>query len=519
MNGAETLVRTLLASGVRVCFANPGTSEMHFVAALDRHPDMRCILSLFEGGVSGAADGYFRMSGEVAATLLHLAPGFGNAFANLHNARKAQSGVLNIVGDHADYHLRFEAPLKGDVTGVSRSVSHWTRVTSEPGRVATDAADAIQAARARNGQVATLILPANMAWDPADGHAVAPAPPPLRRPSADEVKAAARALRQPGAVLLVDGPALWSDLGHLAKRLTKAAGARLMQPFFVSRFRRGAGAVKIERMAYRIEDNLPLLKGAPALVLCGTTRPAGFFAYPGLPSTPDDPDTRLIELCSRDMDIAWTLQALADEIGEASLGPEDFVPLDPPALPEGPLTVTKVGEAIGNLMPENAVVVDEGISASYFLAPGLKRARGHDALTITGGSIGFGLPNAVGAAVACPDRKVVVLEGDGSGMYTLQSLWTMAREGLDVTVVIFANRGYQILRDELAAVGVREVGRNITRMFDVEGPELDWVALAKGHGVEGVRVADMAGFNAVFAEAMRQRGPRLIEVVCPVATG
>jgi acetolactate synthase-1/2/3 large subunit len=515
MNGAETLVRTLLASGVRVCFANPGTSEMHFVAALDRHPEMRCILSLFEGGASGAADGYFRMTGEVAATLLHLAPGFGNAFANLHNARKAQSGVLNIMGDHADYHLRFEAPLKGDTIAVSQAISHWTRVTSEPGRVATDAADAIQAARAKNGQIATLILPANMAWDAAEGHAVAPSPPALRRPSAGEVAAAARALRQPGAILLVDGPVLWSDLGLLAKRLTKAAGARLMQPYFVSRFRRGAGAVKIERMAYRLVENRALLKGASALVLCGTTRPAGFFAYPGLPSTPDDPDTRLIDLCSRDMDIEWTLSALAAELGEAELGPEDFVPLDLPVLPEGALTTTKLGEAIGALMPEDAVVVDEAISAFNPLASGMQRGRGHDVLTITGGSIGFGMPNAVGAAVACPDRKVVVLEGDGSGMYTLQSLWTMAREGLDVTVVILANRGYQILRDELAAVGVREVGRNITRMFDVEGPELDWVALAKGHGVHGIRVSDMAGFNAAFAAAMAQRGPRLIEVLCP----
>ena len=514
MNGAETLVQTLLASGVRVCFANPGTSEMHFVAALDRHPDMRCILSLFEGGVSGAADGYFRMSGEVAATLLHLAPGFGNAFANLHNARKAQSGVLNIMGDHADYHLQFEAPLKGDTVGISQSVSHWTRVCSEPGRVASDAADAVQAARARNGQIATLILPANMAWDAAEGHGVAPPPPPLRRPSREEVAAAARALRQPGAVLLVDGPVLWSDLGLLAKRLTKAAGARLLQPFFAARFRRGAGAVKVERMAYRIEDNLALLHGVPTLVLCGTTRPAGFFAYPGKPSTPDDPDTRLIDLCSREMDIAWTLRALAEELGEAELDADDFVPLDLPALPTGVLTVAKVGEAVGALMPENAVVVDEGISASYHLAPGLRRARGHDVLTITGGSIGFGLPNAVGAAVACPDRKVVVLEGDGSGMYTLQSLWTMAREGLDVTVVIFANRGYQILRDELAAVGVTEVGRNVVRMFDVVEPTLDWVALARGHGVQGVRVTDMAGFNAAFAEAMGQKGPRLIEVVC-----
>lgn len=514
MNGAETLVKTLLASGVDVCFANPGTSEMHFVAALDRHPEMRCILCLFEGGVSGAADGYYRMSGQVAATLLHLAPGFGNAFANLHNARKAQSGVLNIMGDHADYHLRFEAPLKGDTVGISRTVSHWTRVSAAPGDVAGDAAAAVQAARGKNGQIATLILPANMAWDAADGFAEAPPPPSLLRPSHKEIAAAARALRQPGAVLLLDGSALWSDLGLLAKRLTKAAGARLMQPFFAARFRRGAGAVKIERMAYRIEDNQVLLKGVPSLVLCGTTRPAGFFAYPGKPSTPDDPDTRLIDLCSAEMDIGWTLDALAEELGEAQLGPEDFVPLDLPALPDGVLTVAKVGEAVAALMPENAVVVDEGITASYFLAPGLKRARGHNALTITGGSIGFGLPNAVGAAVACPDRKVVVMEGDGSGMYTLQSLWTMAREGLDVTVIIFANRGYQILRDELAAVGVTEIGRNVVRMFDVVDPSLDWVALARGHGVAGVRVADMEGFNAAFAEAMGQRGPRLIEVVC-----
>jgi acetolactate synthase-1/2/3 large subunit len=513
MNGAETLVQTLLASGVKVCFANPGTSEMHFVAALDRHPEMRCILCLFEGGVSGAADGYYRMSGEVAATLLHLAPGFGNAFANLHNARKAQSGVLNIMGDHADYHLRFEAPLKGDTVGVAQAVSHWVRVSSSSAKVASDAAEAIQA-RSKGGQIATLILPANTAWEEAASLAVAAAAPALRRPSQSEVQAAANALRQPGAILMIDGPALFTDLGRLAKRIAKSCGARLMQPFFVSRFRRGAGSVKIERMAYRIEDNQKLLAGASSLVLCGTARPAGFFAYPGLPSTPDDPETRLIELCSREMDIGWTLGALAGELGEAELGPEDFVALDLPEMPDGELTVTKVGEAIAALMPDNAVVVDEGISASYYLAPGLKRARGHDALTITGGSIGFGLPNAVGAAVACPDRKIVVLEGDGSGMYTLQSLWTMARERLDVTTVIFANRGYQILRDELAAMGVNEVGVNARRMFDVEGPSLDWVALAQGHGVQAVRVGDMAAFNAAFAEAMGQKGPRLIEVVC-----
>ena len=514
MNGAETLVETLLASGVKVCFANPGTSEMHFVHALDQHPEMRCILCLFEGGVSGAADGFYRMKGEVAATLLHLAPGFGNAFANLHNARKAQSGVLNIMGDHADYHLRFEAPLKGDTVGIAQAVSHWVRVSSSSTKVASDAAEAIQAARAKGGQIATLILPANTAWEEASSFAVAAPAPALRRPYVAEVTAAAKALRQPGAILMVDGPALFTDLGQLAKRVTKSCGARLMQPFFASRFRRGAGTVKIERMAYRIEDNLKLLAGASSLVLCGTARPAGFFAYPGLPSTPDDPDTRLIELCSREMDIEWTLRALAQELGEVALTEEDFVPEDRPVLAEGPLTLAKVGESIAALMPQDAVVVDEGITASAHLAPAMRRAAGHDVLTITGGSIGCGLPNAVGAAVACPDRKVVVLEGDGSGMYTLQSLWTMAREGLDVTTVIFANRGYQILREELAAMGVNGVGRNAKAMFDVEGPSLDWVALAQGHGVQAVRVSDMAGFNAAFAEAMGQKGPRLIEVVC-----
>ena len=514
MNGAETLVQTLLASGVKVCFANPGTSEMHFVHALDQHPEMRCILCLFEGGVSGAADGYYRMTGEVAATLLHLAPGFGNAFANLHNARKAQSGVLNIMGDHADYHLRFEAPLKGDTVGVAQAVSHWTRVCTSSTKVASDAAEAVQAARGKGGQIATLILPANTAWEEASSFAVAGTPPALRRPSQAEVTAAANSLREPGAILMVDGPALFTDLGHLAKRITKACGARLMQPFFVSRFRRGAGTVRIERMAYRIEDNRKLLAGASSLVLCGMARPAGFFAYPGVPSTPDDPETRLIELCSREMDIEWTLRAMADELGESELTPEDFMPSDRPEAAEGAVTLAKVGESIAALMPEDAVIVDEGITASAHLAPALRRGPGHDVLTITGGSIGFGLPNAVGAAVACPERKIVVLEGDGSGMYTLQSLWTMAREGLDVTTVIFANRGYQILREELAAMGVNEIGRNAQRMFDVDGPQLDWVALAHGHGVSATRVVDMAGFNAAFREAMGQRGPKLIEVLC-----
>jgi acetolactate synthase I/II/III large subunit len=514
MNGAETLVKTMLGSGVDVCFANPGTSEMHFVAALDSHPEMRCILCLFEGGASGAADGYFRMTGRVAATLLHLAPGFGNAFANLHNARKAQSGVLNVMGEHASYHLKYEAPLKGDTEGISRTISQWTRTSGDAASVARDGAEAIRAARSKNGQIATLILPANTAWETASTPEVAAEPAALQRPSLAQVAAAAAALRQPGAALLVDGAALHGPLGEVALRIAKATGCRLLGPCLAARVRRGAGSVPFERLAYVVEENVAVLAGISTLVLCGTQEPTSFFAYPNKPSLPAPPECRILPLGGLDGDYGWTLQALAEAVGVPELEPGDLVPLAVPELASGAMELAKVGQSFAALLPEDAIVVDEGITSSRFFLAASASARGHDWLAVTGGAIGYGLPAAVGAAVACPARKVVCVEGDGSGMYTLQSLWTMAREGLDVCVVIISNRGYQILRGELANVGVTDVGRNAVRMFDVVEPSLDWVALAKGHGVAAVQVRDLDGFNAAFAGAMAQRGPFLIEVMC-----
>jgi acetolactate synthase-1/2/3 large subunit len=516
MNGAESLVKTLLASGVETIFANPGTSEMHFVAALDRHPEMRCILCLFEGGASGAADGYFRMSGKVAGTLLHLAPGFGNAFANLHNARKAHSGVVNVMGDHASYHLRYESPLKGDTVGISQAISHWTRVSGDAGQVAGDGAAAVTAARALGGQIATLILPANTAWEEAVAPAVAAEPSALRRPSAAMIAAAARALTQPGAVLMVDGRALYTDLSEVAAKIARKTGATLMGPFFAPRTRRGAGTVRMQRMAYEVDANLALLADASCLVLCGAARPAAFFAYPGKPSLPEAPGTQVVEFCSFDMDCDWALAALAEATGAeaVTLAAADFVALEVPALPTGALTLEAVGQTIAALMPEDTVLVNEAITSAGPIAMATRSARGHDMLVAAmGGAIGAGMPVAVGAAVACPERKVLALIGDGSAMYTLQALWTMAREGLDVTVVIFANHVYRILHGELAAVGA-VAGRNVARMFDLVEPTLDWVALAKGHGVQGVHCATTAEFNAAFAKAMAQRGPFLIAVEC-----
>lgn len=515
MNGAESLVETLLGSGVEVCFANPGTSEMHFVAALDEHPEMRCILCLFEGGTSGAADGYYRMSRRVAATLLHLAPGFGNAFANLHNARKAQSGVVNVMGEHASYHLRHESPLKGDTAGISRAISHWTRTSADAAQVAGDGAAAVQAARSLNGQIATLILPANTAWEQGSAPAKAAPPPALRLPDKAQIAAATQALRQPGAALMIDGEALFTDTAQLAARICAATGARLMAPFFAARSRRGAGSVKMARLLYEVDLNIDILADVKTLVLCGAQRPTAFFAYPGKPSLPEAPGTTVLDLADITMDIPATLAAMAAEIGALPDLPANALQsLALPALPGGALNLEKVGQTIAHFMPEDTIVVNEAITSGAPVAGQMQTARGHDWLVTMGGSIGAGLPTAVGAAVACPDRKVLCLSGDGSAMYTLQSLWTMAREGLDVCTVIFANDTYRILHGELENVGATKPGRNVARMFDLVEPTLDWVALAKGHGVQAVRVETADAFNTAFAEAMQTRGPRLIVVPC-----
>lgn len=514
MNGAETLVETLLGSGIDVCFANPGTSEMHFVAALDKYPAMRCVLCLFEGGATGAADGYYRMKEDVAATLLHLGPGLANGVANLHNARKAKSGIVNIVGDHADYHLKYDSPLKADLAGISDAISHWSHATCDAQSVAQDGAAAVRAARSKGGQISTLILPANTAWNTADSPAKLMAPIALHRPSNDEIVTAAKLLSKPGACLFVGHKALYGKLAQLAGKIAAKSGCEIVADFLVPRIERGAGAIDLTRMNYPIAENLEILKHIKHMVLCGSNRPVAFFAYPGLPSTPEPLDCHITELCPPDMDYAWTLQALADELDVGSKTNPKHVKLDLPEIPTGAMSLAKVGEALGALLPENAIVVDEAVTSSGPLVEATRTARNQDWMHVVGGAIGQGLPVAVGAAIACPDRKVVSLMGDGSAMYTLQSLWTMAREGLDVVNIIFANRGYQILHLELANVGVEEVGRNAGRMFDVENPTLDWVALANGHGVSAERVTNADEFVPALRKGLATKEPYLIEVVC-----
>jgi acetolactate synthase-1/2/3 large subunit len=513
VNGAQALIRTLVGCGVDVCFANPGTSEMHFVAALDDVPDMRAVLGLFEGVVTGAADGYGRMSAKPAATLLHLGPGLANGIANLHNARRARTPVVNVVGDHATTHLRHDPPLTSDIESLARPVSGWFRSSASPDDLAADAVDAVQGALGPPGAVATLVVPADLSWREA-GDPAAGSPRRVLRTVADDVVAgAAKALRSgEPAVLLVGGEAVRARGLVAASRIANATGARLLCETFPARLERGAGLPSVERLGYLAEFTIAQLTGAQHLVLAGATAPVSFFAYPGVPGylVPEGCDVHTLATASDD--VAEALEALADSVG----APPDAARLEAPARPDRPtgaLNAQTVAAAIGALLPEGAVVSDEGNTSGIFVSGATTGAPRHDWLCLTGGAIGQGMPVATGAAVACPDCKVLCLEADGSAMYTLQSLWTQAREGLDVTTVVLNNGSYAILELELSRVGAGDPGPRARGMLDLKHPELDFVALASGMGVPAWRATTAEDFTAQLERALSTPGPALVEAV------
>jgi acetolactate synthase I/II/III large subunit len=513
MNGAESLVRTLLAGGVNVCFTNPGTSEMHFVAALDKVPGMRCVLGLFEGVVTGAADGYYRMLARPASTLLHLGPGLANGLANLHNAKKANSGIVNIVGEHATYHIAHDAPLTSHIEGVAAPMSHWVKTSPSARTIAADGALAIAAARQTPGQIATLILPADTAWDPADGIAETPPASALPQVSDTAVGAAAALLRSgERTTLLLGGDALRQRCLELAGRIAAKTGCGILTEGANTRLERGAGRVQVERIPYVVDKALGVMRAAGNLVLVGAREPVAFFAYPGKPSLLMAEGARSTKLAGIEEDMAAALAALASELGAVNMAPAGLATPRRPALPTGAITPAAIASILGAMLPENAIVVDESVSTGREFFPETAGAPPHDWINNRGGSIGYGMPVAIGAAIACPDRKVIALEGDGSAMYTLQSLWTMAREALDVTVLILANGSYNILRGELANVGVKNPGPRAVDMLSLRRPDLDWVSLARGMGVEAARAKDCEQLIKGLNAGMRSQGPYLIEV-------
>jgi acetolactate synthase-1/2/3 large subunit len=519
LNGADSLIQTLVAGGVDTCFTNPGTSEMHFVAALDDVPEMRGVLALFEGAATGMADGYARMAGRPASTLLHLGPGLGNGIANLHNARRAGSPLVNIVGDHATYHQELDAPLQSDIHTLASNVSGWIRASTSPSSVARDAAEAVAAAMAPPGQVATLILPADVCWLEADGPADPVAPAAKGVPDEAAVNAVAKLLAEhkdePGSVVVLLGGNVCraADL-TAASRIAGATGAKVLADTFPTRIERGAGRADIDRVQYLAEFAQMQLDGARHIVLVGTTEPVTFFAYPDKASRLVADGVTVHTLAEVSDDCTAALTAVADQVG----APADGFAASPagrPDLPTGELNAGTVCAAVGALMPEGAIVADEGNTAGIFLPGATAGAPPHDWLCLTGGAIGDGMPMATGAAIACPDRRVINVQADGSAMYTLQSLWTQAREGLDVTTVILNNASYAVLNMELERVGAEEPGPRAKAMLDIGGPALDFVSLSQGMGVPATRATTAEEFADQLGRSLATAGPSLVEAIVP----
>ncbi len=510
MNGAESLVHTLLASGVDTCFANPGTSEMHFVAALDRVPGMRCVLGLFEGVVTGAADGYARMAGKPAATLLHCGPGLANGLANLHNARRAHVPMVNIVGDQATFHRPLDAPLTADTEGWARPVSGWTRTATHAATVGADAAQAVQAALTAPGQIATLILPSDTSWDEGGIVAAPLPPPPAAHADQGTVEATARVLRSgEPAMFIMSGAALRAGPLAMAGGICATTGARMMAQTSNARIERGAGRMPIERVPYPVDVALQALAGLKHIVLVGAAAPVGFFAYPNKPGRLYPKDCTIHVLARPDQDGPAALAALAGELGAH---PAEAPHAERGQPGRGPVEAEAFSHSLAALMPEGAIVVDEAITFGRGLFPLTTGAAPHDWLQLTGGAIGDGLPLSTGAAIAAPGRRVITLQADGSAMYTVQALWTQAREKLDVTTVILSNRKYAILLGELANVGANP-GRTALDMMDLGNPNLDWVQIGQGLGVESARAETMDQFNDLLAGANGRSGPFLIELM------
>jgi acetolactate synthase I/II/III large subunit len=514
MNGAQALIRTLTGSGVDVCFSNPGTSEMHFVAALDAVPEMRGVLCLFEGVATGAADGYGRMAGRPAAALLHLGPGLANGLANLHNARRARTPLLAVVGDHATYHKRFDAPLESDIDALADTVSRWVRRSLRSSDVAADATEAVAAAMRPPGGISTLILPADVSWSEGASPAV-PLPVRAAAPVPEStVESVARTLRSgEPCVLLLGGAGARRPGLEAASRVAQATGARLLCETFPARLERGAGIPSVDRLAYLAELAAGQLEGTRHLILAGAAAPVSFFAYPGKLSSLVPGGCGVDVLAEPGDDVCGALGALADLVAPRAkpLPHEAERPLPPSG--DGALTGDAVAAAVGALLPEGAIVSDEANTSGLWLPGATAGAPPHDWLTLTGGSIGQGLPVATGAAVACPGRPVLALEADGSAMYTLSALWTHAREGLDITTVIFNNRSYAILNMELNRVGAEPAGAAARDLLELSRPDLDFVALATGMGVPASRARTPGEFGSQLQQALAEPGPHLIEAV------
>jgi len=344
--------------------------------------------------------------------------------------------------------------------------------------------------------------------------------PPVEVPpcNSDEAVASIARLLQAGGrnALLLGGRALREPALVAAARVAARTGAKLFAEVFPTRIERGAGLPPVERIAYLAELASAQLAGLDNLVLVDAKAPVSFFAYPGKKSYLVPETCTVHELAGLRHDVPGSLEKMVRAVDADATAPA-LQARARPGRPAGKFTADKVCKAVGHLLPDNAIVVDEAQTSGVMLPVMTAGAPRHDVLTLTGGAIGQGLPCAVGAAIACPDRPVLALVGDGSAMYTIQALWTMAREKLDVVAVVLNNRAYAILNVELQRVGAAEAGPKAKSQLDLQDPALDFVQMSRSMGVSAVRATTTEEFVAALEAALRAPGPHLIDAVVPSA--
>jgi acetolactate synthase-1/2/3 large subunit len=515
MNGAEILIKTALDAGIEVCFTNPGTTELPIVSAFDTIPGIRPILGLFEGCCTGAADGYGRMTDKPAMVLLHLGPGLAYGLSNLHNAKRAHSPVLNVIGEHAGWHSPFDPPLAMDIEELADTVSGWQCSNASGKLLSRDTADAVSAAR--QGQVATLIVPHDSQWSEVPDKRIEK-PSKFKRVMAKEsMQQAAKCLRSgQKSALLLGGRALRKRGLAAAGRIQAATGCELLSETSPAHMERGVGIPSLKRIPYFPGKASALLSPLQAFVCAGAREPIVFFGYQGGKSRLLTEEQQAVYIRANPPDLIAALEELADAVDAPRTLPSTqhgLKAVTRPQLPAGELTAQKACAVLAALQPEDAVIVDESVTsggAYYLLSANVPP---HSYLTLTGGAIGQGMPCAVGAAVACPERPVINLQADGSALYTVQSLWMQARESLNVTTLICANRRYEILALELARAGNPSPGRNAQSLCDLKNPSIDWVRISRGMGVPAVRVDTVENLTREMRRALEEAGPHLIEMI------
>jgi acetolactate synthase-1/2/3 large subunit len=510
MNGAELLLKTAVKAGIDVCFTNPGTTELPLVSAFDTVDGIRPFLSLFEGCCTGAADGYGRMTDKPAMTLLHLGPGLANGLANLHNARRAHTPVLNVIGEHATWHRPFDPPLTMDIEELADTVSEWQCSPVSVQSVSQDTADAVAAAL--QGQVATIILPHDCQWSQVADDVIVSSKTLPGNSDQKSIELAARYLASDKkAALILGGRALRKKGLLAAARIKAATGCDILSETSPARMDRGQGIPSPIRIPYFPGKATELLSRYKAVVSAGAREPIVFFGYEGGKSKLLSPEQQAVIISSDQLSLPGALEKLADALDAPQSG--DFDAAEQPELPRGALTASKACAVLAALQPEGAIIVDESVSTGGAYYPLSAGSPEHTWLTLTGGAIGQGMPCAVGAAIACSDRPVINLQADGSAMYTVQALWMQTRESLNITTLICSNRSYNILNIELLRTGEKEPGPHAQALMDLGNPPLDWTQISRGMGVPGISVDTAEQLARELAKALNEPGPHLIEMV------